>query len=121
MAFLMHFALTSDESKKLRDAFKSMDKDNSGTLSLEEVTDGLKKVCGNATAAEIQEVAEKLDADGNGTIDYSEFLVGSINKQKLLSKENLGRAFKLLDKVPASLKCLHFSRRTVAEASQCRS
>ena len=117
----MHFALTSDESKKLRDAFKSMDKDNSGTLSLEEVTDGLKKVCGNATAAEIQEVAEKLDADGNGTIDYSEFLVGSINKQKLLSKENLGRAFKLLDKVHTSLKCLHFSQRTVAEASQCRS
>mmetsp|Transcript_30594 Transcript_30594/g.22679 ORF Transcript_30594/g.22679 Transcript_30594/m.22679 type:complete len:118 (-) Transcript_30594:47-400(-) len=38
------------------------------------------------------------DADGSGEIDYSEFVVATINKRKLLSEEKLTAAFKLFDK-----------------------
>jgi calcium-dependent protein kinase len=39
-----------------------------------------------------------VDADGSGEIDYSEWVVASINKRKLLSNEKLEVAFNLFDK-----------------------
>jgi calcium-dependent protein kinase len=41
---------------------------------------------------------EKVDTDGSGYIDYSEWVVATINKHKLLSKEKLQAAFALFDK-----------------------
>lgn len=38
-----------------------------------------------------------LDKDGNGVIDYTEFITGAIDKVTLLNKKNLETAFKLLD------------------------
>ena len=38
------------------------------------------------------------DTDGSGEIDYSEFVVATINKRKLLSNEKLEAAFNLFDK-----------------------
>lgn len=42
---------------------------------------------------------ESLDLDKNGTIDYNEFITATINKTKILSKQNLEAAFKAFDKV----------------------
>ncbi len=39
-----------------------------------------------------------VDMDGNGTIDYNEFITSAINKEKVLSKQNLELAFKTFDK-----------------------
>ena len=39
-----------------------------------------------------------VDIDGNGTIDYNEFVLATINKTKLLDKEKLEQTFKLFDK-----------------------
>lgn len=38
-----------------------------------------------------------LDKDGNGVIDYTEFITGAIDKNTMLSKQNLLSAFKLID------------------------
>ncbi len=40
-----------------------------------------------------------IDLDGNGFIDYNEFLAATINRSKLLSKNNLEAAFTAFDKV----------------------
>ncbi len=40
-----------------------------------------------------------IDMDGSGEIDYNEFLAFSLNRKKLLSKNNLEMAFKAFDKV----------------------
>jgi len=40
-----------------------------------------------------------IDMDGNGEINYNEFLAFSLNRAKLLSKTNLEMAFKAFDKV----------------------
>lgn len=42
---------------------------------------------------------ESCDLDGNGTIDYNEFLAATLNRSKLLSKGNLESAFAAFDKV----------------------
>ena len=39
-----------------------------------------------------------VDLDGNGTIDYNEFLAATLNRTKLMSKQNLEAAFKTFDK-----------------------
>lgn len=39
------------------------------------------------------------DLDNNGSIDYNEFLAFSLNRKKLLCRENLVKAFRTFDKV----------------------
>lgn len=39
-----------------------------------------------------------VDTDGSGFIDYTEFLAATMNRQKLLTKENLQEAFNTFDK-----------------------
>ena len=36
---------------------------------------------------------ENLDRNGNGAIDYSEFLMAAISKEKILTDANLQKAF----------------------------
>ena len=38
-----------------------------------------------------------MDKDGNGVIDYTEFITAAIDKATILNKENLRAAFELLD------------------------
>jgi calcium-dependent protein kinase len=54
---------------------------------------------GDETAAqeEVDRVLAAADSDGNGFLDYTEFLVASMNKQTLLCKENLEAAFIAFD------------------------
>lgn len=40
----------------------------------------------------------EVDSDGNGFIDYTEFLKASVNSTTLLSRENLAIAFSIFDK-----------------------
>jgi Ca2+-binding EF-hand superfamily protein len=42
---------------------------------------------------------ESCDLDGNGIIDYNEFLAATMNRNKVLSKNNLEAAFAAFDKV----------------------
>jgi calcium-dependent protein kinase len=46
---------------------------------------------------EVQELFDKLDFNNNGTIDYSEFLISSIDVSKLLEDDKLREAFDLFD------------------------
>jgi calcium-dependent protein kinase len=41
---------------------------------------------------------KSVDLDGNGSIDYNEFLTATINREKILSQKNLEMAFKTFDK-----------------------
>ena len=47
---------------------------------------------------EVDEMFEKVDADGSGEIDYSEFVVATMNEKNLLSNNKLQTAFKMFDK-----------------------
>ncbi len=52
---------------------------------------------GTNKVMEYQQLMMSLDKDGNGVIDYTEFITGAIDKVTLLNKKNLETAFKLLD------------------------
>ena len=40
----------------------------------------------------------RIDLDGNGTIDYTEFVMATINEKNLVTNERLLQAFKMFDK-----------------------
>jgi len=41
---------------------------------------------------------KKIDADGSGDVNYSEFVNTALSDEKLLSEERLEKAFKVFDK-----------------------
>ena len=66
-------------------------------LSREEIIKGYKKTYGKVDENEIDNMIKSIDLDGNGVIDYNEFLSCSMNKDKILRNENLELCFKAFD------------------------
>jgi len=56
-------------------------------------------ICGDLAEAEVDKILAKVDADGSGEIDYTEFQIATINKEKILSDKKLEVAFSLFDDV----------------------
>ena len=87
---------------ELRRAFKVLDTNNDGMLSKQEIIVGFEMLYGEGkaefAAEEAERVFNKVDIDGSGQIDYSEWVVSTINKEKLLTNEKLYAAFSLFDK-----------------------
>ena len=84
---------------ELQRAFKSLDKNSDGKLSREELIEGYRAIMGDLAAEEeVDKIMKIADADGSGEIDYSEFVVATMDKRKLLSNEKLETAFNLFDK-----------------------
>ncbi|XP_062182617.1 calcium-dependent protein kinase 25-like [Phragmites australis] len=90
--------LSEEEITGLKEMFKSIDKDNSGTITLEELKNGLAKQGTKLSDAEIQQLMEAADADGNGLIDYDEFVTATVHMNKLDREEHLYTAFQYFDK-----------------------
>lgn len=76
-----------------------MDLNNDGKLSKEELLYAYQNECGGTVQAElIENIMHQVDADGNGLIDYSEFLKATVDASRILSNKYLEAAFSLFDK-----------------------
>ena len=49
---------------------------------------------------------DSVDIDHSGFIDYSEFVIASMNEKQLLTNEKLQAAFKMFDKVSQFVRYL---------------
>nr|KJB75530.1 hypothetical protein B456_012G045700 [Gossypium raimondii] len=90
--------LSEEEIGGLKELFKMIDTDNSGTITYEELKDGLKRVGSELMESEIKDLMDAADIDNNGTIDYGEFLAATVHLNKLEREENLVGAFSFFDK-----------------------
>ncbi|KAF2137464.1 uncharacterized protein K452DRAFT_312287 [Aplosporella prunicola CBS 121167] len=63
-----------DSDEELREAFAAFDKDGSGTINAEEVRHVMKGIGENLTDGEIDEIIKQADTNGDGLIDYNEFV-----------------------------------------------
>lgn len=99
LAYIVSQCLTREETDKMETIFKAMDKNNDGMLSKEEIADGHEEHFGMAIDdEELDRMFDAIDTDKSGAIDYSEFLMATMNEQQLMSKEKLKSAFKMFDK-----------------------
>ncbi|XP_057793554.1 calcium-dependent protein kinase 11-like [Salvia miltiorrhiza] len=90
--------LSEEEIGGLRQLFSMLDADNSGTITFEELKQGLKKVGSELMESEILSLMNAADIDNNGTIDYGEFLAATLHINKMEREENLLAAFSFFDK-----------------------
>ncbi len=86
-------SLSEEEITGLKEMFKMMDSDYSGSISFEELKEGLKKVGSILIEEDIRQLMDAADVDQNGTIDYGEFLAATLNLDKIEQEENLFTAF----------------------------
>lgn len=43
-------------------------------------------------------MCSRIDADGSGEIDYSEWVIAAVDKAAMVTEENLNRIFRMFDK-----------------------
>ncbi|KAF1345104.1 putative calmodulin [Delphinella strobiligena] len=65
---------TSDTDSELREAFRIFDRDGSGTINADELRDVMKALGEDLSSAEIDEMIKEADKNGDGSIDYEEFV-----------------------------------------------
>ncbi|CAL9099891.1 unnamed protein product [Musa textilis] len=91
-------SLSEEEIGGLKELFKMIDTDNSGTITFDELKDGMRRVGSELMESEIQALMNAADIDNSGTIDYGEFLAATLHMNKLEREENLVSAFSFFDK-----------------------
>jgi len=98
-AYIGSQLLSRDEKESLAKVFKALDKNGDGKLSKDEVKDGYMAHYGKLISDdEVDSMFAAVDTDNSGYIDYTEFVVASINEKKLLSHDKLKAAFRIFDK-----------------------
>ena len=91
--------LTEEQIAEFKEAFSLFDKDGDGTITTKELGTVMRSLGQNPTEAELQDMINEVDADGNGTIDFPEFLTMMARKMKDTdSEEEIVEAFKVFDK-----------------------
>lgn len=86
-------------STEFKEAFKLFDKDGDGTITTKELGTVMRSLGQNPTEAELQDMVNEVDEDGNGTIDFGEFVQMMSRKvQDADTEAELREAFAVFDK-----------------------
>jgi len=92
--FCIASGLSVKESHDLLHVFQSMDKDQSGGLTVGELAEGLAILGIKQDAARLMTV---LDLDGDGVVSYTEFLAGAMQIEEHTSDRLMRYAFDVFD------------------------
>eukprot|EP00794_Sanderia_malayensis_P015459 gene15459-17042_t len=91
--------LTEEQIAEFKEAFSLFDKDGDGTITTKELGTVMRSLGQNPTEAELQDMINEVDADGNGTIDFPEFLTMMARKMRDSdTEEEIREAFRVFDK-----------------------
>jgi len=91
--------LTPDQIKEFKEAFKLFDRDGDGQITSAELGTVMRSLGQNPTEAELRDMVQEADEDGNGHIDFEEFLAMMARKIKEVdSVDELREAFRIFDR-----------------------
>ncbi|CAF3000100.1 unnamed protein product [Rotaria sp. Silwood2] len=90
--------LSNRQMKELHDAFDLFDRDRSGTISLSELKQVLIALNFNPTDTLVRKVMKEMDIDGNGSVEFDEFvkIMKNVYERKF-TEDEMRRAFKCFD------------------------
>eukprot|EP00917_Polyrhabdina_sp_WS-2016_P023097 GHVP01050005.1.p1 GENE.GHVP01050005.1~~GHVP01050005.1.p1 ORF type:complete len:468 (+),score=92.27 GHVP01050005.1:220-1623(+) len=92
LLFISSKLTTEEENRDLTKIFEALDTNGDGKLDRNELINAF------VNEAQVDEILSQVDFDGDGHISYSEFLTASANRETLLSKTRLQRAFQIFDR-----------------------
>ncbi|XP_021728997.1 calcium-dependent protein kinase 8-like [Chenopodium quinoa] len=90
--------LSTEEVAGIKEAFDAMDTGKTGKINLEQLRVGLQKLGHHIPDADLQILMDAADVDGNGALNYGEFVAVSVHIRKMANDEHLHRAFSFFDK-----------------------
>ncbi|KAL7419564.1 ATP-dependent DNA helicase srs2 [Cryptotrichosporon argae] len=86
-------------TKEFKEAFSLFDKDGDGTITTKELGTVMRSLGQNPTQAELEDMINEVDSDGNNSIDFAEFMTLMARKMHDTdSEEEIREAFKVFDK-----------------------
>ena len=74
--------ISEDLKSEFKEAFGLFDKNNKGYITSEDLGNLMKKLGQQPSETELKDMIDEIDADGNGTIDFEEFLLMIQRKMK---------------------------------------
>merc|ERR1712194_653857 len=89
--------LSEQQIKALRETFVALDENGDGLLTVAEMKAGLTKSGVEEIPVDLQQIVNEVDADGNGLIDYTEFLAATLQKKLYIQEELCWKAFSIFD------------------------
>jgi len=97
-AFIASQLVLKEEKKKIDELFRALDIQNNGRLAKDDVRTGYKTVFGkDLEQKKLDEMFKRVDYDNTGYIEYSEFVIATMNEKDLLSNDKLKHAFNIFD------------------------
>ena len=94
--YIVEHLATPEELDELHKAFDAINISRNGQITIEELSEAFNAYTVEEQA-EIKKIFEEVDLDNSGSIEFSEWIVASIDKRSLISEEKLKLAFRLFD------------------------
>ncbi|XP_012262941.1 neo-calmodulin-like isoform X5 [Athalia rosae] len=93
------YGLSEDQVAEFKEAFMLFDKDEDGTITMVELGVVMRSLGQRPSETELRDMVNEVDQDGNGTIEFNEFLQMMSKKMKGSDGEDeLREAFRVFDK-----------------------
>merc|ERR1711935_1245590 len=90
--------LSEEQLDEVREAFGLFDADASGEIDVRELKAAMRSLGFEVKNEELKKMVPDIDGDGNGTIDFAEFLAMMTGKMgEKDSREDIEKVFKLFD------------------------
>ncbi|KAI4386250.1 hypothetical protein MLD38_004196 [Melastoma candidum] len=90
--------LSVEEVAGIKEAFEMMDTGKRGKITIDEFKAGLQKLGQQLPDSELQILMQAADINGDGTLNYEEFVTVLVHMRKLAHDEHLHKAFAYFDK-----------------------
>lgn len=91
--------LNETQVAEYQDAFSALDTDHDGFIASSQLGQILRAIGENPTDAEVQDMINEIDFDGNGSIEFPEFLRMMAKKvSDLYAEDEIREAFQFFDR-----------------------
>jgi calmodulin len=91
--------LNETQVAEYQDAFSALDTDHDGFIASSQLGQILRSIGENPTDAEVQDMINEIDFDGNGSIEFPEFLRMMAKKvSDLYAEDEIREAFQFFDR-----------------------
>jgi len=97
LTYLSHNYADKEELNRLKKIFYKIDLNLDGKLSKDELKYAFKEAGVEMKNDQLNKVIQSIDFDGNGFIEYEEFIRVTLPKERLFTEKNLKIAFDMFD------------------------